>query len=238
MRLDKKIIDYFGSRNKAQEAILQGRVCVNGIVAIKPSFEIDSNDKIEVDTSGVLCGRAGYKLRGFIDELFSIKLLDSIQNYHILDIGSSTGGFAMECLQRGAKHIVCVDVGDNQLHSSLLDSAKITAMQNFDIRDFSSKAYFDLVLCDVSFISLSALIATFKRLNSNKFILLFKPQFEVGIHIKRNKKGVLQDKNAVESRFSEFQKELQTSGFEIKKISKSILSGKEGNEEFFIFASK
>lgn len=236
MRLDSYLAKkgYCKSREKAKDLIKNAKVKLNGVLVHKPSFEVDENMDFDVwvDPEMVLVSRAGEKLLGYLGNHHI-----SCVNKKILDVGSSTGGFAQVLLYKGAEQVVCVDVGSNQLDVSLRNHPKIVLFEECDIRDFSFDGKFDLLLCDVSFISLSKIL-DFLGVFSDEMILLFKPQFEVGIGVKRNKKGVIVDAGAIKRRMDEFLGELSSKSFEVCNVEKSLLKGKEGNEEFFIHIKK
>lgn len=221
------------SRQKAQELIASKCVYVNGKQCSKSSYEVLESDCIEVRSeSKQWVSRAGEKLWGFLSQNPV-----AIEGRKILDIGSSTGGFSEVLLSLGAREIVCVDVGDNQLHPKLRDHPKITFFENTDIREFESEG-FELIVCDVSFISLRLIIQKIYELSLGEVILLFKPQFEVGKNVKRNKKGVILDEREVQRALDEFVELLKNMGFEVREVAKSVLKGKNGNEEFFIHIQK
>lgn len=221
------------SRQKAQELIASKCVYVNGKQCSKSSYEVLEGDCVEVRSEGKQwVSRAGEKLWGFLSQNPV-----AIEGRKILDIGSSTGGFSEVLLSLGAREIVCVDVGDNQLHPKLRDHPKITFFENTDIREFESGG-FELIVCDVSFISLRLIIQKIYELSLGEVILLFKPQFEVGKNVKRNKKGVILDEREVQRALDEFVELLKNMGFRVREIAKSVLKGKNGNEEFFIHIQK
>lgn len=221
------------SRQKAQELIKSGNVLVNEKVCTKSSYEVQENDSIQViKESSQWVSRAGDKLEGFLPSL-SLEFRDK----RVLDIGSSTGGFSEVLLSFGVGEIVCVDVGDNQLHPKLRNHPKIIFFENTDIREFESEG-FELIVCDVSFISLRLIISKIYELARGDVILLFKPQFEVGRSAKRNKKGVIMDTQEVQKALQDFLELLANMGFVVCKWEKSILKGKSGNEEFFIHIQK
>lgn len=236
MRFDSYLAKngYCKSREKAKDLIKNGKVKLDGVFVDKPSFEVDEHIEhiILIDSEISLVSRAGEKLLGY----FQNNPIDCV-NKKILDVGSSTGGFAQVLLTQGAAQVVCVDVGYNQLDVSLRNHPKILLFEECDIRDFSFDGKFDLLVCDVSFISLSK-IMDFLCAFSDEMILLFKPQFEVGLRVKRNKKGVIIDKEAIQRRIDEFSEELRNKSLHICNIEKSLLKGKEGNEEFFIHIKK
>ncbi len=239
-RLDIYLKTLLSSRTKAQEAIESGCVRVNGKVVYKSSLPLKSSDEVDIDTQGLLLGRAGYKLRGFFEELVCKGLWEEgyLVGKRALDIGSSTGGFAQVLLNFGVSEIVCVDVGKNQLHQNVRDDERVRVFEECDVREFEPCEYFDIVVCDVSFISLYKLMESFERLVSAECIWLFKPQFEVGRAAKRDKKGVLKDKTLAHIALADFCAYVQTRGFRILHTSQSILSGKEGNEEFFVYVQR
>lgn len=235
MRLDVYLYKHSltQSRQKAQELIASKCVYVNGKQCPKSSCEVEESDCVEVRSEGrQWVSRAGEKLWGFLSQNPV-----AIEGKKILDIGSSTGGFSEVLLSLGAREIVCVDVGDNQLHPKLRDHPKITFFENTDIREFEDER-FDLIVCDVSFISLRLIIKKIYELSHGEIILLFKPQFEVGKNIKRNKKGVILDDREVQRVLRDFVELLKKMDFRVEKVKKSVLKGKNGNEEFFIHIQK
>ncbi len=240
MRLDMYVKSLCSSRTKAKEAIESGYVKVNGIVVKKGSFLLEKDDEVSVDSKDLLLSRAGYKLRGFIESLVQKGLWDRAYLFHkkAIDIGASTGGFTQVLLESGVDSVVCVDVGKNQLHISILQDERVSVFEECDIRDFSDEGEFDLMVCDVSFISLYKLMDSFERLRVGEYIWLFKPQFEVGLNAKRNKKGVLKDKSLGQKAVDEFCENLKKRNFSVIASEKSRVSGKEGNEEFFVYARR
>ena len=151
----------------------------------------------------------------------------------VLDVGSSTGGFVQILLQRGAKSVTALDVGSSQLSEILRRDPRVIVRENTDIREFASKKKFDLITCDVSFISLNLILKSLARLAKSALIVLFKPQFEVGAEIKRNKKGVLKDEKAVCAARAKFERLCAELGLAVLHASACKITGKEGNREFF-----
>lgn len=151
----------------------------------------------------------------------------------VLDVGSSTGGFVQILLQRGAKSVTALDVGSSQLSEILRRSPRVIVRENTDIREFASEKKFDLITCDVSFISLNLILKSLASLAKNALIVLFKPQFEVGAEIKRNKKGVLKDEKAVRAARAKFEQLCAELGLAVLHASACKITGKEGNREFF-----
>ena len=230
MRLDKYLVEegYFESRNRALEAIKAGRVRVNGKKA-KPSVRIDENSVVEVAEEKFYVSRAARKLESFFLEY----PLD-LQGKRALDIGSSTGGFAQIILENGVASLDCVDVGSDQLHISLRKEERISLHEATDIREFQSERSFELITCDVSFISILQIISDIDRLAQRKtdIIILYKPQFEVGKEVKRDSKGVVRDLDAISRRRETFEAEAVKLGWELQYQSESKVAGKEGNLEY------
>ena len=151
----------------------------------------------------------------------------------VLDVGSSTGGFVQILLQRGAKSVTALDVGSSQLSEILRRDPRVIVRENTDIREFASEKKFDLITCDVSFISLNLILKSLASLAKNALIVLFKPQFEVGAEVKRNKKGVLKDEKAVCAARAKFERLCAELGLAVLHASACKITGKEGNREFF-----
>lgn len=227
------------SRNQSVELIKSGSVSVNGRIVLKPSFLVAhstykaQNPRIEILKKDIFVSRAGEKLDSFI----KAHSLD-FRGLSVLDIGSAKGGFAQVALKYGAKRVTCVDVGSNQLDSTLRNNPKIFVYENCAIADFESEKHFDFVLCDVSFVSLNHILPDIKRLCADKALLLFKPQFEVGRNAKRNKKGVVVDKRAILNALDLFIAQLKSNNFKVLCAESCAIKGKEGNEEIFIYIQK
>jgi 23S rRNA (cytidine1920-2'-O)/16S rRNA (cytidine1409-2'-O)-methyltransferase len=224
---------YVFSRNKAMELIKNLKVKVNGKIETKPSRKITTNDKIEILENERYVSRAAYKLKNYLDK-YKIDFNKKI----VLDIGSSTGGFTQVALEYGADEIYSVDVGNNQLHNLLRENPKIKLFENTDIREFEVDKKFDVVLSDVSFISLLKILDVVDKYAKDTIILLFKPQFEVGKDVKRDKKGVVLDKMAIEKARENFQKECSKLGWKLIRSEESSIKGKEGNTEYIYHFKK
>jgi len=230
MRLDKYLVEegYFESRNRAHDAIIEGKVTVNGKKA-KASAKIDENTVVEVINEKFYVSRAGRKLDGFLAE----HSMD-IKEKRALDIGSSTGGFAQIVLEQGVKSLDCVDVGRDQLHISLRKNNTLSLHEETDIRDFKSDTAFEIITCDVSFISILQIMKDIDRLaeKGTQIVILYKPQFEVGKDVKRDSKGVVQDIDAIARRKEDFEAEATKLGWEERVQAMSKIAGKEGNQEY------
>ena len=236
MRLDLYLTQTFNiqSRNKALELIKSDKVKIDGAIISKPSFNVEQNHKVEIMEEDFYVSRAAYKLKYFLQELKYFDLKDK----NSLDIGSSTGGFTQILLENEVASVTCVDVGSNQLHERVKYNPKISFYENTDIRNFQSEKHFEIVTCDVSFISILNILNDIHRLASKDIIILFKPQFEVGTNVKRDKKGVVKDKNAIIKAREKFLHSTLALNWNLKYSSMSKLQGKDGNEEELFYFSK
>ncbi len=230
MRLDKYLVEegYYESRNRANDAIKAGLVTVDGKKG-KPSAKIDENTVVAVEDSKFYVSRAGRKLENFLAE-HPVQM----QGKRALDIGSSTGGFAQIVLENGVATLDCVDVGSDQLHISLRENKKISLHEETDIREYQNDGDFEVITCDVSFISILQITDDIDRLaaEGTDIVILYKPQFEVGKDVKRDSKGVVQDVDAISRRKEAFEAEAKKLGWEEVYQAESKVQGKEGNQEY------
>jgi len=233
MRLDIYLTKNFKvqSRNKAAELINNKKIQIDGKIISKPSFKVEEDMQIKILQDEFFVSRAAYKLKYFLEEL---KL--DIKNQNALDIGSSTGGFTQVLLLNDIKSVTCVDVGSNQLHETIKDDKRIIKKENTDIRKFQSDEIYDIVTCDVSFISILNIIDDINRLANDKIIILYKPQYEVGSNIKRDSYGVVKDKIALNKARDKFIAKTIEYRWNLQYSQESKLAGKKGNiEELFYF---
>ena len=235
MRLDQYLTQNFDiqSRNKANEIIKANKVKVDGKLTLKPSFIVNENMKIELLEEDFYVSRAAYKLKYFLNEIN----LD-LKNSNALDIGSSTGGFTQILLEKEIQTVTCVDVGANQLHQKIKNDKRIEFYENQDIRTFETVEKFDIITCDVSFISILNILNDIDKLAKDKIIILFKPQFEVGSNVKRDKKGVVKDNKAILKARTKFLDECKLLSWKLTYNAQSKLEGKNGNEEELFYFNK
>lgn len=165
------------SRSQAESYIRLGKVTVNGRVATKAGQLVSESDKLLLTADEQYVSRAALKLKSAA-ESFGLEF----RGKTILDVGSSTGGFTQYALQHGAKRVVAVDVGTNQLHPSLREDARIELHEKTDIRDFHTAEPIDIIVGDVSFISLREVLPHVRSLMSThtQLVAMVKPQFEAG----------------------------------------------------------
>jgi 23S rRNA (cytidine1920-2'-O)/16S rRNA (cytidine1409-2'-O)-methyltransferase len=151
----------------------------------------------------------------------------------VLDVGSSTGGFTDFALKHGAKKVIAVDVGTNQLHPTLRNNPKIELHEQTDIRNFHKpKEQIDLVLIDVSFISLREILPSIARLVNDKtyVVAMAKPQFEAGDSIKH--KGVIKNEKMRRNTLATLENWIKNLFIIIDKADSQV-SGSKGNVERF-----
>lgn len=228
MRLDSYLVEngLVESRNKAQQLIKENAVSVDGKIVDKVSLDIVEGMVVEVADTEMYVSRAAIKLKGFLPYTEW-----NIKGLRALDIGSSTGGFTQILLENGVASVTCVDVGSDQLHPSLRSDPRVSVYENTDIRTFSSEEPFDLVTCDVAFIPLELILESIDVLASRYIILLFKPQFQVGREVKRDKNGVVKDDKAIGKAMIRFEDTCALLGWKLVAKEVAHISGKEGNQE-------
>lgn len=235
MRLDVFLTEngYFKSRSKAQSAISNDEVIVDGATVSKPSFEVDGSEKIEVKTVSRFVSRAGEKLSQALD-VFKIDVTDLT----VLDIGASTGGFTDCVLQNGASHVFALDVGSAQIDKKLIDDNRVTVIENFNAR-YAKKSDFDkeidMIVMDVSFISQTLIYpACADILDCGKYMItLIKPQFEAGKkHI--GKGGIVHDRDGkiIKEILEKLDISAKLCGFERIDFTDSPIQGGDGNKEY------
>src|ERR1700761_8353792 len=192
-RIDLLLVErgLFESRARAQAAIEAGLVSANNKQVVKPSAKIVVHAVVQAQPAHPFVSRGGDKLVGAL-ERYPIEIEDHI----CLDVGASTGGFTEVLLANGASLVFAIDVGHGQLHPSLHDHPRIVSMEGTDIRALEGKrlpARPDMVVIDVSFISLKAVLPVALSLAAAPMHLLalIKPQFEATR--KHSKRGIIRD---------------------------------------------
>lgn len=235
-RLDVFLVNkgFYETRNKAQNAIESRDVKVNGIIVNSSSYKVNEDCKIEiVSTSLPYVSRGGLKLDKAIKE-FNLDFKDKI----VLDIGASTGGFSDCALQHGAKKVYALDVGENQLHESLKNNARIVSLEKTNFRTIDTKLYssynIDIIVIDVSFISLSYIFENASKIlnNDKKIMALIKPQFETNKK-EHNKNGVVNNPKIHFEVIKNVERYANKYDLYLNKLSSSPIRGdKSGNIEY------
>lgn len=240
-RIDLYLVDrgLMPSRAQAQSAIMEGRVCVDGITVRRPAQKIYADQEVSVaDPDHQYVSRGGKKLAHALD-VFSL----SPEGLVALDLGASTGGFTDVLRQRGARQVFALDVGHGQLHPRLACDPCVISLEGLNARDLS-RAHLDLqpdiLVCDVSFISLRlALPPALALMRAPAWmVVLIKPQFEAGRHA-LNKKGVVTDPKIHHLVCDDFKTWFAQSYGQWEEIglAESPITGPEGNHEF-LFAAR
>ena len=241
-RIDKLLVDLglAESRTKAQALVMAGVVLVDEKRAEKPSELFSSDARIRLkggSESGRYVGRGGLKLEKALDE-FGIDPSGTV----CLDIGASTGGFTDCLLQRGAIKVYAIDVGTNQLDWKLRADPRVVVREQVNARllqktDFEYE--FDLIVMDVSFISVTKIIPAAIPLmkDAAKMVVLIKPQFEVGKG-EVGKGGIVRDPEKHEQVVKSVIDFVRGVGLVDNGVIDSPILGAEGNKEFLAVFSK
>jgi 23S rRNA (cytidine1920-2'-O)/16S rRNA (cytidine1409-2'-O)-methyltransferase len=176
-RLDQLMTkrDIAPTRSQAESWIRLGKVTVDGRVVTKPGYFADETSTVSLTATERYVSRAGLKLASVADG-FHVDFRDAI----VLDVGSSTGGFTDYALQHGASRVYAVDVGTDQLHPSLQGHERIELHEKTDIRLFTPPEVPDIVVIDVSFVSLRQILPHISTVTGPSTVILamVKPQFE------------------------------------------------------------
>lgn len=238
MRVDQALVvrALCDSRTEAQELIHRGHVLLNGLVITKTTREVSDTDMLEVLARRKYVSRGGEKLEGALLDYFGTEevVRNACKGKTALDIGSSTGGFSQCLLTYGVSHIDAVDVGSNQFHDSLRTDERISLYEQTDIRTFSSKVKYDIVVADLSFISLLSILECVLSFGKQGalYMLLIKPQFEVG---KGNtKKGIVKDESLIQNILQSYEEQAHELGLCDIKIFPCRIKGGDGNQEYCI----
>lgn len=228
-RLDVELVrrGLVQSRSQAENYIKLGDVYVNKKVVQKAGTPVSETDVIELKSAGQYVSRAGLKLASVAEKL-DVGFRDMV----VLDVGSSTGGFTDYALQHGVKKVFAVDVGTDQLHPSLRSDPRIELHEKTDIRDFVPSEPIDIVVVDVSFISLRDILPHVTRIvpASAQIVAMLKPQFEAGRG--QTNKGVIKN-NAVRRRILADFELWAERYFVIADKRDSEVAGQKGNVERF-----
>jgi len=240
-RLDRYLVDrgIVATRQKAQHLIGYGVVSVNGTVVSKRSHQVRDTDAVVVSDATVDVGRGAAKLRAALDH-FGFEPSGMVA----VDVGASTGGFTQVLIERGATTVVALDVGHGQLDPSLRDDPRVVSLEGVNIVEVD-RAWWgesglpedvDLVVCDVSFISLTLVVPVLQELFGSRahWILLVKPQFEVGRG--KTRQGVVVDEAARQLALHTVMESCQLVGRTSVEAVDSPVVGKKGNREFLLWA--
>ena len=228
------------SRTLAAAWIRDGKVRVNDRPCTKPSLKVSDEDRLEVAASATedYVSRAGHKLAGALDTFTEI----DPAGLRCLDAGASTGGFTDVLLRRGAREVVAVDVGHDQLVPELRGDNRVRVFEGLNVRYMKPDQIggpADLTVCDLSFISLTMVTDALGAATRSGGDVLFmvKPQFEVGAHnIART--GVVTSERERERAVDRVVAAAEQAGLEVRGRVRSPLPGQDGNVEFFVWCRK
>jgi 23S rRNA (cytidine1920-2'-O)/16S rRNA (cytidine1409-2'-O)-methyltransferase len=235
-RADRLLVErgLFESRAKAQAAIAAGRVIADDRLVAKASEEIPVDCTLRAEAAFPYVSRGGVKLAAALEHY----RFDP-RNRVCLDVGASTGGFTDVLLRRGASRVYAIDVGHDQLHPSLRAKSEVVSIEATDIRKLDRTRLPeppDLVVVDVSFISLKAVLPVALALAREpaQLVALIKPQFEAGRHA--IKRGIVRDPELHAAVCNDLTAFVESLGWHpIDVISSPVLGG-DGNREFLLGA--
>jgi 23S rRNA (cytidine1920-2'-O)/16S rRNA (cytidine1409-2'-O)-methyltransferase len=226
----------FESRARAQAAIEAGLVMADDKQVMKPSESIAADAVLQAQPAHPFVSRGGVKLTGALQQ-YPIE----IENHVCLDVGASTGGFTEVLLANGASLVFSIDVGREQLHPSLRGHPNVVSMEETDIRSLEGKRLPmrpDIVVIDVSFISLKAVLPVALSLAAAPMHLLalIKPQFEAPR--KHSKRGIIRNAMVHQEICDDIAALVSSLGCTGIKVFPSSIKGGDGNIEFFIGARR
>lgn len=241
-RLDKVLVDlgYFENKSKSSAAILAGNVKIGTEVITKAGYQIDPSKEYDFQVKAMpFVSRGGFKLKKAL-ETFPVVVKDRI----CFDAGASTGGFTDCLLQNGAKYVYAVDVGYGQLDWKIRSSDQVKTIEKTNLRICSKEDIYaegeslsDLLVSDLSFISLEKVIPNLKTLLNPTFhemICLIKPQFEAGKE-QVEKGGVVKNKAVHKEVIQNVINCVTGLGYIIKGLTYSSIKGPAGNIEYLIW---
>ena len=226
----------FESRARAQAAIEARLVTANAKPVLKASEGIAEDAVLQAEPAHPFVSRGGVKLSGALEQ-YPIEIEDHV----CLDVGASTGGFTEVLLANGASLVFSIDVGRGQLHPSLHGHPKIVSMEETDIRGFEGQRLPqrpDIVVIDVSFISLKAVLPVALSLAAApvNLLALIKPQFEAPR--KHSKRGIIRNAAVHQEVCDDIAAFATSLGCRDIQVFPSSITGGDGNIEFFIGARR
>jgi len=237
VRLDQAVTDagLVESRSRARAMILAGDVLVNGAAVLQAGKPIGTADVVELRVKPKFVSRGGDKL----DHALTVFDLD-VTDFLCADLGASTGGFTDCLLQRGVAHITAIDVGYGQLDVRLRNDSRVTVVERVNVRFPQVDLLdLDLVVIDVSFISLNLIFPTTVAAlrNGGWCVPLIKPQFEVGKG-EVGKGGVVRDTATHRRVVERVLDEAEAHGLTALDLTRSPVIGPAGNMEFLALLSR
>lgn len=242
VRLDELLVErgFFVTRSRARDAILRGAVAIDGDVVTKPGRDVPVSAELSIDDPA----------RGYVSRA-ALKLVTGLDRFGLdprgkaaLDLGASTGGFTQVLLERGANHVVAVDVGHGQMDDKIKHDPRVTSIEGLNARQLTiadlQGAAPEFVVSDLSFISLRLAAAPALELAAPgaECLLLVKPQFEAGRQA-IGKGGLLMDTSQAPVIAASLRDWLGTiSGWRALGFAPSPIQGGDGNVEFLLAGRK
>ncbi|MFJ6023990.1 TlyA family RNA methyltransferase [Brevundimonas sp. NPDC092305] len=240
LRLDQALVarGLAETRARAQAAIEAGGVTVNGQPARASSQKVADDAELTFVEAHRFVGRAALKLDHAL-ALWPVPVEDRV----VLDVGSSTGGFTEVCLERGARRVFAVDVGQGQLHPRLAGDPRVINLEQTDARDLTPALIDEapaLIVCDASFIGLAKVLPAALALAAADadLVTLVKPQFEMDNRNDVGRGGVVRDAMAREAALERVSAWLTTQGWTVRETSESPITGGDGNVEYLLWAKR
>jgi 23S rRNA (cytidine1920-2'-O)/16S rRNA (cytidine1409-2'-O)-methyltransferase len=244
LRADLALVEAGLARSRSHAATLidAKRALVNGEPIRKPAQPIVETASLTLLPAVDYVSRAGHKLAEALDQFAELELVGK----YCLDVGASTGGFTEVLLRRGASSVVSIDVGHDQMVAELKDNPKVTCIEGFNARELSpqtlaatgvANADFDVVVADLSFISLTLVLEQILSVAPNAdLVLLIKPQFEVGRQ-SLSANGIVNDYRLRAEAIRQVVDHANSLGCGIRGLVRSALPGTHGNIEYVLWIS-
>lgn len=244
-RLDTELVrrGLVRSRTRAAELVAGGHVRVGGRVVTKASQPVVPEDAVEVEAPETeYVSRAAHKLAGALDALAGVPGAPDPRGRWCLDAGASTGGFTQVLLERGADHVVAVDVGHGQLDPALAADPRVTAREGVNVRDLvpgDLPRPADMVVADLSFISLTLVVDRLLAACAPgaDLLLMVKPQFEVGRE-RLGQGGVVTSAELRHEAVAAVADRAVRAGADVRAVVPSPLPGPSGNHEYFLWLTR
>lgn len=239
MRIDQALVEkgLFKTRTKAKEALLAGNIFYMGKKIQKPSFDVSDLSLLEIKGEIMpYVSRGGIKLEKAL-RFFKINLQGKI----VLDIGSSTGGFTDCALKNGALKVIAIDVGTNQMDSSLRQLPTVILFEQMDFRniDLALIQEAQFVTIDVSFISVQKLLDKLTQISAlHEIVCLIKPQFECGKEVADKYHGVIKNRTIHQEVLKKIIFAFEAHQFYCQGLTFSPIAGGSGNREYLGYFTK
>lgn len=239
-RLDRALVDrgLARSRAQAQQAVAEGRVLVDGVPARKPAAPVAAGQRLEVRDPDRYVARSAHKLIAALDAVAV-----PVAGVLALDVGASTGGFTQVLLERGAREVVALDVGHDQLVAGLRADSRVRVVEGANARELDPVALArlagteerpTLIVADLSFIPLAAVLPALVAVAADEawFVLLVKPQFEAGRDAVRQ--GIVRDPARRHAAVADVAERAIALGCRVRGILSSPILGSSGNQEYLL----